>query len=40
VEAVEPGLPEHNPQLHQTLVFILENFFFEHYNHMLAVPER
>jgi hypothetical protein len=28
VEAIEPGLPEHNPRLHQTSGFILENFFF------------
>jgi hypothetical protein len=38
-KAVEPGLPEHNPQLHQISVFVLENFFSEHYNQMLAEPE-
>jgi hypothetical protein len=38
--AVEPSLPEHNPRLHQTLVSVLENFFYQHYNQMLAEPER
>jgi hypothetical protein len=40
VNAVEPGIPEHNPRLHQTSVFVLESFFSEHYNQMLAEPER
>jgi hypothetical protein len=40
VKAVEPGLPERNLQPHQTSVFVLENLFFEHYNKMLAEPER
>jgi hypothetical protein len=40
VEAVEPGLPKYNPRLHQTSVFVLEKFFSERYNQMLAKPER